>query len=53
MPIASYPNTGEHWKEFGSIFFALSSQVFIDTDERPLSLLLSGMKNSRSLSFFL
>lgn len=47
VPMASCLGTGHHWKETGSILFAPSLQIFMDTDidEIPLSL-LSSMLNS-------
>jgi len=41
VPTASCPVTGNHWKALGSLLFALSLQVFIDTDKIPPSLLFS------------
>lgn len=49
MPIASWPGTGRHWKHHGSILFATSLQVFIDSGEIPLTSSLSSL-SSVSLS---
>lgn len=41
VPIASCTVTGHHRRESGFVFFLLSCQVFIHTDQIPLSLLSS------------
>lgn len=38
VSIASYHNTGHHWREFGMLFFAPSFQALCNTDEILLSL---------------
>lgn len=48
---ASYPVTGQHWKQPASIFIALSLQVFVNIDETLLRLLFSRL-NIPDLSAF-
>jgi len=50
LAIATGPVTGHHWEEPGSVLFAPSLQVFIQTDEILPSLLFSRLNSASSPS---
>jgi len=50
VPTASCTVAKHHWKDLGSVLFALSCQVFIHIYKIPPSLLLPRVKNTDSLS---